>query len=274
MKQRRYETVSTPALPLKVARSASAGATVSDPGNTLVVDRKGVKNLGEDIRFIRTKTGCLNPRDSWCIPPAGWLSLLLLLVAGAGCWLGFRKAAARRADVAGTRNRKATRMALKRLSTAREFLQKDLYTAFYEELHRSLVGFIGDKLAMDMAEQTQENIRAALLAGSVPEATATEFVGLLAACEEARYSPDAGHDAMNAHYDQAVKLITAIDASMKKTPVKGALRWHFCCWRAFLLPLRRKPPIRIPCGTPVSRPIRMATMTRPCRTGKTSALRD
>ena len=221
VKQRRYETVSTPALPLKVARSANAGAPAASQGNTLVVDRKGVKNLGEDIRFIRTKTHLTEPKGFVVYSNGWWLSLLALLFAGAGCWLGFRKAAARRADVAGTRNRKATRMALKRLSTAREFLQKDLYTAFYEELHRSLVGFIGDKLAMDMAEQTQENIRAALLAGSVPEATATEFVDLLAACEEARYSPAAGHDAMNAHYDQAVKLITAIDASMKKTPLKA-----------------------------------------------------
>lgn len=57
VKQRKYETVSTPALPLKEARSATAGTTVSDPGNTLVVDRKGVKNLGQDIRFIRTKIG-------------------------------------------------------------------------------------------------------------------------------------------------------------------------------------------------------------------------
>ena len=221
VKQRRYETVSTPALPLKVARSANAGAPAATQGNTLVVDRKGVKNLGEDIRFIRTKTRLSAPKGFMVYSTGWWLSLLALLLAGLGCWLGFRKAAARRADVAGTRNRKATRMALKRLSTAREFLQKDLYTAFYEELHRSLVGFIGDKLAMDMADQNQENIRAALLAGSVPEATATEFVDLLAACEEARYSPAAGHDAMNAHYDQAVKLITAIDASMKKTPLKA-----------------------------------------------------
>ena len=221
VKQRKYETVSTPALPLKVARSAASGATAANQGNTLVVDRKGVKNLGEDIRFIRTKTHLTEPGGFAVYSKGWWFSLLFLLLAGAGCWLGFRKAAARRADVVGTRNRKATRMALKRLSTAREFLQKDLYTAFYEELHRSLVGFIGDKLAMDMAEQNQENIRAALLSGSVPEATATEFVDLLAACEEARYSPDAGHEAMNAHYEQAVKLITAIDASMKKTPIKA-----------------------------------------------------
>ena len=51
----------------------------------------------------------------------------------------------------------------------------------------------------------------------------TDFVALLDACEEARYSPDAGHDAMNEHYEKAVSTITAIDSSMKKTPLKGTL---------------------------------------------------
>ena len=223
VKQRKYESTATPALSLKVARSAQAGGSaVQDGGSTLVVDRKGVKNLGEDIRFIRTKTALGTDKGFLVYSPAWWITLALMLLAGAGCWLGMRKAAARRADVAGNRNRKATRMALKRLSTAREFLQKNLYTAFYEELHRSLIGFIGDKLSMDMADQNKENISAALLAGSVPETTVTEFVNLLSACEEARYSPDAGHEAMNAHYEQAVKLITTIDSSMKKTPVKSA----------------------------------------------------
>ena len=220
VKQRRYTSVNTPALPLKVLRGAATAATTT-PGSTLTVDRKGVKNLGEDIRFIRTKTH-LDSYKGFLVYSAGWwLSLLALLLAGGGCWLGLRKAAARRADVAGTRNRKAARMALKRLSTAKEFLQKNLYTAFYEELHRSLIGYVGDKLTMDMADQNKENIQAALVTGGVPEETAAGFVDLLAACEEARYAPDAGHDAMNAHYEKALSLITAIDSSMKKTPVKA-----------------------------------------------------
>jgi tetratricopeptide (TPR) repeat protein len=75
---------------------------------------------------------------------------------------------------------------------------------------------------MDMAEQNKENISAALTARGVPEETAAGFVGLLDACEFARYSPDAGHDAMQTHYEQAVSLITSIDSSMKKGSASGA----------------------------------------------------
>jgi len=221
---RRYETVSSAALPISVARSASyvqdGGSSAS--GNTLVVDRKGVKSLDQDIRFIRTKTALQAGNNFLVYSKAWWGTIIALILLGLGFWLGFRKVAARRADVAGTRNRKATRQALKRLSQAREFLGKNLYTAFYEELHRSLLGFVGDKLGLDMAEQSKENISAALVSGGVAQGVADDFVGLLSACEEARYSPSAGHDAMNAHYEKAVSLITAIDSSMKKKPSSGA----------------------------------------------------
>ncbi len=215
--KRRYAVATAAALPIKVARSASATTSVPESGSTLVVDRKGVKNLGEDIRFIRTKTALGTDKGFFVYSRAWWGTVLLLLLAGLGFWLGFRKAAARRADVVGTRGRKATRQALKRLAQARDFLQKNLYTAFYEELHRSLLGFVGDKLAMDMADLTKENIEAALVSRGVPETVATDFTALLDACEEARYAPDAGHEAMNEHYEKAVATITAIDASMKKT---------------------------------------------------------
>ena len=221
---RRYETVSSAALPISVARSASyvqdGGSSAS--GNTLVVDRKGVKSLDQDIRFIRTKTALQAGNNFLVYSKAWWGTIIALILLGLGFWLGFRKVAARRADVAGTRNRKATRQALKRLSQAREFLGKNLYTAFYEELHRSLLGFVGDKLGLDMAEQSKENISAALVSGGVAQGVADDFVDLLSACEEARYSPSAGHDAMSAHYEKAVSLITAIDSSMKKKPSSGA----------------------------------------------------
>lgn len=216
VKTRKYVTARTDSLHLSVQRAPGSAAAVTDPGTTLTVDRKGVKNLGEDIRFIKTKTALGQPKSFFIGSVAYAVIFALIVLAALGFWLGFRKVAARRADVAGTRNRKATKQALRRLSQAKEFLQKDLYTAFYEELHRSLLGFVGDKLAMDMAEQSKDNISGALTSKGVPEATAKDFVQLLEECEYARYSPDAGHDAMNAHYEKAVATITAIDNSMKK----------------------------------------------------------
>ena len=217
VKNHRYATAATDSLRLTVERSAGGAAQpVPEGSGTLTVDRKGVKNLGEDIRFIKTKTSLSEDKGFFVGKPVYWVLVALLLLGAAAVWLSLRKLAARRADVAGSRNRKATRQALKRLKLAGDFLDKNLYTAFYEELHRALIGFIADKLTMDMAEQSKENIASALAERGVSAETVTAFTDLLDACEYARYAPDAGHEAMNAHYEQAVSVITAIDASMKK----------------------------------------------------------
>jgi len=219
----RYVTAVTDSLNLKVARSAGTGAPVSE-GSTLVVDRKGVKNLGEDIRFIRTRTALGEPREFLVGKPVYGILALLLVLLAAGAYFAFRRVAARRADVEGTRNRKAAKIALRRLSTAGGFLKKNLYTAFYEELHRSLLGYVSDKLSLDLADQNKENIAASLADRGVPEGVVKDFTDLVDACEYARFAPDAGHDAMNAHYEKAVSVITAIEGSMKKTvsPARGS----------------------------------------------------
>ena len=128
---------------------------------------------------------------------------------------------ARKADVAGTRNRKATKMALARLKIAGDFLKKNLYSAFYEELHKALLGFISDKLNIGAENLNKENIVARLLESNVPQELADEFASLLDSCEFARYSPDGGNEAMNTHYNEAVKVISSIDSIMKNSK-KGA----------------------------------------------------
>ena len=86
----------------------------------------------------------------------------LLFVIAFVCWLAFRKIAARKADVVGTKNRKATKMALKRLNLAETFLKQNLYTAFYEELHKALLGFISDKLNISLADLSRDRIAESL----------------------------------------------------------------------------------------------------------------
>ena len=214
---RRYVTASTDSLRISVARAEGTGqAGGTTPSGSLTVDRQDVKNLGEDIRFIRTKTSLGKPGSFIVGSTLYWILALLMCAVALGILLAFRKIAGMRADVQGTRKRKATSMALKRLKEAGDFLKKDLYTAFYESLHRSLLGFVSDKLSMDMASQTRENIEQALVGRGVPADVAARFTALLDACEYARYAPDAGHEAMDSHYQEALDTITIIDSSMKK----------------------------------------------------------
>ncbi len=216
----RYVTLETPPIPITVLRGNETdnGGVVISGGPV----QKDVKTLGSDIRFISTKAPDLVPKGRFFVGSAGfWTICVLLVAAAAAAWAAFRQLAARRADVVRTKNRKATKMALRRLQTANSFLKQNLYTAFYEELHKALLGFISDKLNIPAAELSRERITDALKNGGVAESLADTFIGILDACEFARYAPDAGHEAMAAHYESAVDVISSIDSNMKQSNRKG-----------------------------------------------------
>ena len=221
--QGRYVTLETSPIPLTVLRgndSEPGGVVVSGPS------QKDVRNLANDIRYINVKEPHLVQKGKFLVGSLTfWIITILLVIASAVCWLAFRGLAARRADVVGTRNRKATKMALKRLHLASTFLKQDLYTAFYEELHKALLGFISDKLNIPASELSRDRISGDLAAEHVDSACIDTFIGILDACEFARYAPDAGHEAMAAHYDAAVDVISSIDSNMKgkKAPVSKAM---------------------------------------------------
>ncbi len=219
---RKYVTLRSQELPVRVGKGADTGGGTA--GGQLVQSSRGkdVRDLGSDIRFIATKPGTLSSVGYFFTGSlAFWIVALMLLVLAFNAWLLLRGLAARRADVVGSKNRGATKMARKRLAQAGSFLQGNLYTAFYEELHRALLGFVSDKLNLDAADLSKENIAARLTENGVPEGVAADFTGLLDACEFARYAPDAGHDAMNTHYEKAVSVISAIDDSMRRVPRKS-----------------------------------------------------
>ena len=212
--QKRYVTLETQPIDLVVLKGNESGssATVIAPDTS----QKGVKNLDSDIRYINVKDPLLTAKGHFFVGSGLFWTIVLLLVAAAAIlWALLRRMAARKADVAGMKNRKATKMALKRLQLAGTFLKQNLYTAFYEELHKALLGFISDKLTIPVAELSKDRIYEALKEGSVPEEYINTFIGILDACEFARYSPSTGNDAMAAHYTAAVDVISAIDSSMK-----------------------------------------------------------
>ncbi|MGN1046628.1 MAG: tetratricopeptide repeat protein, partial [Candidatus Cryptobacteroides sp.] len=211
----KYVTLTTPALDFTVKKGKETRSS-SDAGTPVEVSRSGVRNLNEDIRYISTRLSGLSPKGSFLVLSwQFWLSAFLIVLLALCLWLGLHKMAARRADVAGTRNRKANKMAVRRLKAAREYLGKNLYSAFYEELHRALLGYAADKLNTASGELSKELIASRFLESGVPADVVESFTGMIDACEYARYSPDQGHEVMSSQYDEAERVISSIETKMK-----------------------------------------------------------
>jgi tetratricopeptide (TPR) repeat protein len=215
----RYVTVRSRELPLKVSRSAVAPGAAPQGESALVISdqRKDVRDIGSDIRFISTEAQHFRPKGAFFVssPAFRWLCILLPLLALL-IWVLWRRSERRRSDVAGSRNRAATKQARKRLSRAEGFLKQEISSAFYEELYKALLGFVSDKLLLDASEMSKENIAAKLGESGVAQEAVGELLELLDACEFARYAPSEGGDAMKRHYEAALSVIAKIDQSMKK----------------------------------------------------------
>lgn len=213
----KYVTLTTDPITVKVKRgkvqdqtSGSALPAVSS------VNRQGVKSLGEDIRYIHTKLPALSPKGDFFVSSSlFWILAAAILVVGAALWASLMRMAARKADIVGTKTRRATKMAMKRLKAAENYLHQNLYSAFYEELHKAVLGFISDKLNISVADFSKEKISESLLASGADSSQVEALIGIIDACEFARYSPDAGHEAMQKHYQEALDVISSIDSSMK-----------------------------------------------------------
>ena len=120
------------------------------------------------------------------------------------------------ADIVGTRRRKAIKLAKKRLSIAEKHLKTNDKKAFYDEVSRAIWGYLGNKLNIDMAELSKDNVEEKLQARSVKPETITKVKSLINTCEMALYAPVSDeHTEMKKNYDTAMNLIADLEDEVK-----------------------------------------------------------
>ena len=98
-----------------------------------------------------------------------------------------------------------------RLRQAQNYMNENLHSPFYEELHKALLGYISDKLAIQFAEMQRDTIREVLQEKNAGEENIEAFMGLLEDCEMARYSQSAGAGAMAEQYEKAMETISNLE---------------------------------------------------------------
>ncbi len=149
------------------------------------------------------------------------LALPLVLLA---LLLGYRRYTTRLAtDAAYARNRQAHPLARKHLKQAEALLHRDEPRAFYEELERAVLGFIGNRLNVAELGLTRAQLDGRLADAGLDQALRGDLLRLLEACDHARFAPDRPSSIqMEASLDEARRLIIALDAAFSGASVAPA----------------------------------------------------
>ena len=214
---RKYVTLRTEPISY-IVKPGEGGDYVPAGGvNIPVSSRKDVKNLSEDIHYITTKLPDLSSESTFLVGTGLFIFLAVAIaVLAVLAFFLLSKLRKDRANVALVRTRGASKAAKKRLAVAGGYLDRDLYSAFYEELHKALLGYAADKLNIGAADLSKESIASAFGAAGAPASLVKEYTDILDVCEFARYSPDGGNAAMKESYDKAAEIISSLDANMKR----------------------------------------------------------
>jgi hypothetical protein len=159
-----------------------------------LVEATGMKVLGTDIAYIKPDAGGLR---TWPAAPPPWTYLLyagsLLMLAGSFAVRGHR--VRMEADRGYARKVRSGAAVRRRLKLAESLLRRNDLKDFYGALSQAVLGYAGDRYDLDTGALTRDQLRERLTdRGASPEA-AEELLGVVAACETARFSPESGKQA-------------------------------------------------------------------------------
>ena len=211
-----YKTLKTPEYALNVAKGEGSGAAV----NTGYVSKEELRLLGQDIRYIDLKDAKLSPKGVYLYGTMGyWLWYIVPLVGFVVILIVYRKQAAENANIAKTKNKKAGKVATRRLKVAKQKMAAKDKAGFYDEVLKAIWGYLSDKLIMPVSELSKENIAAELAARQVSEASIKECTALLGDCEFARYAPTLSGISVEKIYDRTAELMNKLENEIKNSKI-------------------------------------------------------
>ena len=210
--KKQYVTLKSKEFEVRVGLDGIGGGTSMQGSLPIGVNRQAVRSISDDVRYIDVKqTGLKRGSQFFFASFAYFISLALIVVIFFILERLLSKRIERNRDIAGVKNRRANKVARAKLKSAESLLTQGLYTGFYEELHRALLGYVSDKLNLSIADLSKDNIRDELIRKSVKEDHIGELLFLLDQCEYARYAPDPGGGEMDKNYARAITLISEME---------------------------------------------------------------
>lgn len=191
-----FKTIQTPSYTLHVKQGKE--------DNTLSKNR-----LPKDIHDIVSSDISIQKSKSSYLPssPVYWGGFALPLLAYLGLIAYKRKEDALQSNTVLLKNKRANKVAMKRLEAAEVFLKQSAQSPFYEETSKAVWLYLSDKLNIPLSSLSKEVALRKLNELKISTDLQTELLRVADECEMALYAPDRGAMRMHQTYSDALKLI-------------------------------------------------------------------
>lgn len=202
-----YQTLHTQ--PISIAVKAGKGGIASQD-----VEATQLSDIHPNM------TAPLKPNSLTSLFVAGpwyWSIYLLAIIVFTIAYLLHKRKSDMAANVVLWKNKKANKVAWKRLALARKLLpQQDAHTTFYEEVSKAVWLYLSDKLNIPLSDLSKENIAGKLKMEGVDVSAIEQTQNIISECEMALYSPSGGTKQRVHTLDNAAQLIGSLEEYLGK----------------------------------------------------------
>ncbi len=207
---KKYKSIRSDKIPITVLKGEE-----QESGITLV-NKKKVKLLNNDIRYIKTETN-LQEKGSYFYKSNLFWGLFILPILLLVSLIGYLKITNKiDENSVFNKSRKATNIAQKRLRNTQKYLNMNEKELFFEGIEKSLWGYFSDKFAVELSQLSKESIQHYFRKNMINEKTEIQFITLLKDCELARYAPSAMQNSkMEALLKSAQEIIIEVESQKK-----------------------------------------------------------
>jgi len=191
-------------------------ASKNNEQESAIVNKQNVRSDQKDIHYIFTESNLQVIKERRIHPKLFYTLCLLPILLLIFLWI-YNKIVGK-TDTSGSewKNRKANKIALKRLKTAQICINSNDFDGFFEEIEKSLWGYFADKFKVESADLSKETVSTYFKSSDIDSTIESKFVTLLDECEFARYAPESNKNAqMDTVLTKAKNIIIEVETALK-----------------------------------------------------------
>ena len=209
-KKKQYETKKSSKHSLVILASKN---NEQETGST---SQQQVKSKQQDIHYIFTKSN-LHTITKQIISIKLFYTLFFIpIVLLIFLWIYTKIIGKTDTSTSDWKNKKANKIAIKRLKTAQTCINSNNFDGFFEEIEKSIWGYFADKFKVAIADLSKETVSTNFKSSAIESTIEDKFIALLDECEFSRYAPASNKNAqMDAVLEKAKNIIIDVETALK-----------------------------------------------------------
>lgn len=184
-----------------------AAGISAEPG-----EKSEFKMMGNDIRYIKVNAPDFSERNAFRFGTPLFYTMAILpflLFGGAAGWVRYQHKLS--GNLAALKMKNATGVARKRLANARKLMNGPNDQQVFEEMHKAVWGYLGDKFTIPPALFSREHVTEILSSQRIRPELITQVMDCIDQCELARYGGSYAGIKAEALYTKTAQVITALE---------------------------------------------------------------